>query len=680
MKRIGLAVALLVFTSAFLFTLTILPDVKATTLYVGGAGPGNYTTIQSAIDDANPGDSVYVYSGTYYESITIFKTLSLIGEDRDTTVINGTATGDVVHVTADGVNITGFTIANSGPDGYDSGIELYYVQNCNVAGSNFSNNEFGIYLYHSSSNRIVSNNASVNKYGITLRYSVNNLIKYNTVSTNAQSGIQLWYSDNNTLSNNTALSNEVNGIDLGDSNNNTVANNSISDNWDGILIIDGSNQNTVANNIAFSNSWSGIYLAFSGNNTVAGNNLFANDVGIQIQDSDSNTIVSNKVSSNNWYGVYFDYSDNNIATNNTVSNNGDGMYLEAANNNRIYHNNIINNTNQAFDDANTNQWDDGYPSGGNYWSDYTGIDNCSGPNQDVCPDPDGIGDTPYPIDADSRDRYPLTSPYKTTFPRPPRILEASLSGRNLENISITWSLSLDDGTGLGSVVGYEIYRNMTYDLNGLGYQLIASLPNGTSAFVDNYTGEGDPNNYFYRVCAVGLNNNTTYARNQAGKFTRLLATGPNLVSIPLIQSDESIETVLQTVSYDKAWAYHSNSTDPWKWHMPFKPYKGDLRSANHTTGIWINATRDCNLTVAGVVPARTTIHLYRGWNLVSFPSFKTAYTVADLKAEIGATGVEGYDLAPPYYLRVLGDAEALQAGYGYWVMVGADTTWTVNIQ
>ncbi|MCK4366985.1 MAG: right-handed parallel beta-helix repeat-containing protein [Thermoplasmata archaeon] len=550
MKRIGLAVALLVFTSVFLFTLTILPDVKATTLYVGGAGPGNYTTIQSAIDDANPGDSVYVHSGTYYESITIFKTLSLIGEDRDTTVINGTATGDVVHVTADWVNVTGFTIANSGPGYYDSGIELYYVQNCNVAGSNFSNNEFGIYLYHSSSNRIASNNASVNKYGITLRYSVNNLIINNTASTNAQSGIQLWYSDNNTLSNNTALSNEVNGIDLGDSNNNTVANNSISDNWGGILIIDGSDRNTVVNNIAFSNNWSGINLAFSGNNTMAGNNLFANDVGIQIQDSHSNTIVSNKVSSNNWYGIYLDSSESNVITDNLMvedgvyiggdslenwnshtidssntvngkpvyywknvgggtipsdagqvilanctdvvienqnvsnssvgielgfssdntianntansndrygislwhsdgntitnhtslyneggidlwrsdgniiansvaSNNNEGIRTYSSFDNRIYHNNLIGNARQAYDFNGDNDWDDGYPSGGNYWSDYAGVDQKSGPNQNEGGS-DGIGDTPYDdiSGGASQDRYPFVKP-TLEFNNPP---------------------------------------------------------------------------------------------------------------------------------------------------------------------------------------------------------------------------------------------------------------------
>ena len=74
------------------------------------------------------------------------------------------------------------------------------------------------------------------------------------------------------------------------------------------------------------------------------------------------------------------------------------------------HNAILTNAAQAFDDQGlSNAWDDGYPSGGNFWSDYTGVDNCRGPNQNVCPDPDGIGDTPYAIDTDSVDRYPLMS-------------------------------------------------------------------------------------------------------------------------------------------------------------------------------------------------------------------------------------------------------------------------------
>ncbi|MFQ6129010.1 MAG: hypothetical protein ACE5QW_08935 [Thermoplasmata archaeon] len=91
-------------------------------------------------------------------------------------------------------------------------------------------------------------------------------------------------------------------------------------------------------------------------------------------------------------------------------------------------------------------------------------------------------------------------------------------------------------------------------------------------------------------------------------------------------------------------------------------------------------TEESNLTVAGVVPAQTMIHLYEGWNLISFPSFNSSHTISDLKMSIGAVRVEGHDSVPPYYLRVLGDSEVLQAGYGYWVRVEADTVSTVSIQ
>lgn len=78
-------------------------------------------------------------------------------------------------------------------------------------------------------------------------------------------------------------------------------------------------------------------------------------------------------------------------------------------------------------------------------------------------------------------------------------------------------------------------------------------------------------------------------------------------------------------------------------------------------------------------PAKTTIHLHKGWNLASFPSFNTSYSVSDLKGEIGGRRVEGYDPAPPNFLRVLGDADVLLAGEAYWVRVAADTEWIVDI-
>ncbi len=258
--------------------------------------------------------------------------------------------------------------------------------------------------------------------------------------------------------------------------------------------------------------------------------------------------------------------------------------------------------------------------------------------------------------------------------RPPTLVQAVLTGNGLENVTLNWSLSPDDGMGSRTVTGYKIFRNMTYNSEGLSYSLIAILPNGTSTFTDPGVGEGNPNNYFYRVCARDVNNTTVCSRTQAGKFTRPLIKGLNLLSAPLIQADESIEMVLQTVEFDKAWTYDSFA-EKWKWYMTFKPYKGELRSINETKGFWVNATEDCNFTIAGIVPIQTNVHLNRGWNLVGFPSFQQDYTVADLKADVTAGRIEGFDAsAPPYFLRLMLGGDILETGYGYWLNVAAETT------
>jgi len=99
--------------------------------------------------------------------------------------------------------------------------------------------------------------------------------------------------------------------------------------------------------------------------------------------------------------------------------------------------------------------------------------------------------------------------------------------------------------------------------------------------------------------------------------------------------------------------------------MTSKEYRRGLRGVNHTTGLWVNVTEDCNLTVAGIVPAQTTMSLREGWNLAGFPSFNASYAVSDLKAEVGATKVEGYISMPPFtphMLEVLGDGMIPQAG------------------
>ena len=148
---------------------------------------------------------------------------------------------------------------------------------------------------------------------------------------------------------------------------------------------------------------------------VSNNAIVRNDVGISIESS-RGVYVSGNTIDGNGVGViadspYLGNSGDIAIVQNEISNNGKGVILHFTFDSVVYHNNFDNNYIQAIDTNSTNNsWDNGYPSGGNHWSDYTGVDNCSGPNQDVCPSSDGIGDTTY-VFSYNQDNYPLTNPY-----------------------------------------------------------------------------------------------------------------------------------------------------------------------------------------------------------------------------------------------------------------------------
>ena len=606
LKRISCVAIFLIMSSVFYVSFAILPEnARGAILYVGGSGPSNYTKIQDAIDVAFPGDTIFVYARTYNENLIINKTVSLFGENRLSTVIDGGGIGDVLNVSAKWVNISGFTVTNSGTLSLeDSAIELYHTRNCQLTDNVLTGNNYGIALLftndttiannnisfntgvgihlwsNSSRNLITNNNISRNSYGVDLLYSPNNIISGNSFFWNDQDNIFLYRSDSNVVTTNTLVKTRLwNGISLYLSVNNTISNNTVSDSTDGIFLsrstentvinnevyannggvwlyysenntvaennvsknlvsgipLSYSNNNTIVNNDVYSNDNYGIALYHSNNNMVEGNNLSDNMEGIHLDDASGNTIANNSALSNVFHGVYLydsrknaisyntahsndrygiyvyscenntiadnnasynkedgmflresNYSvvernsfvnnsmgirmsrshnstvnDNNISknswgvilissSNNTVTQNmvswnfGYGFYLLSAIENMIHHNDIINNTEQAYDDGGANQWDDGYPSGGNYWSNYTGQDLCSGPNQNVCPDPDGIGDVPYIIDVDSMDRYPLTEP--SLLPNDPPKAQFTLSpavGDTHTTFYVNASLSYD---------------------------------------------------------------------------------------------------------------------------------------------------------------------------------------------------------------------------------------------
>lgn len=265
----------------------------------------------------------------------------------------------------------------------------------------------------------------------------------------------------------------------------------------------------------------------------------------------------------------------------------------------------------------------------------------------------------------------------TFGPIPPIMMDAQLTGVGLADVLVTWQASGDDGTGLDNVVEYEIYTSNIY---GGPYGLVTTIPavdQATYQYTCTGCGYGDPDNHFFYVRAY---NGVEYSPspNKAGKFTRHLTVGQQLISVPLITSDTSIGSVLQTIQFDKAWTYDaSDAVDPWKWHEVVKPWKGDLWNINHMQAYWINVVAEDDWVVAGLVPVLTQIQLYAGWNFVSFPSFNPLYTVGQLKLDVAALDVEGYDPGVPYCLAGLGDLDMITAGKGFWIYLAANTVWDI---
>ncbi len=172
----------------------IITCKNGNTLYVGGIGPNNYTTIQSAIDDTNPGDTVFVYndSSPYYENLKISKSIILVGEDKNTTIIDGSRKKEVIYISANNIEIIGFSIRNSSDT--EAGVYVYKAANYVKITSNIIKENYrGIYLYNPgwhlltiqgkylgpNENYIVKNFIINNTNGISLQGSNNNLIKQN---------------------------------------------------------------------------------------------------------------------------------------------------------------------------------------------------------------------------------------------------------------------------------------------------------------------------------------------------------------------------------------------------------------------------------------------------------------------------------------------------------------------
>jgi parallel beta-helix repeat protein len=387
-------------------------------------------SIQSMIDAAKPGDTIIIEDGIYNENVKVNKRLTIRSENgTDKTIIQAAKSNDhVFGITADYVNISGFTV--KGATGWGkAGIYLGIgVDHCNISGNTALNNNRGILLYCSNNNNVTKNNATNNDIGIYLNsYSSNNTLINNTVNSNSDFGIVVAFSSNNTLINNT-ISNSRHGVRLYLSHNNKI--NSCNFEKDGFSISH-SYENEIKD--CYVNGKPLIYLEdekdktinYAGqvilinsrNITIKGCNLSDTSMGIILDGSSRITVSNNGICDNNLCGIYFNDSSNNY----------------------IYLNNFVNNSDNVCSYRSTNIWNltekitytyngKNYENSlGNYWSDYAGSDL----------NEDGIGDTPYSIDSD-KDNYPLIELFENYFaPTVPTCkIELQKNGVKIDKIGV----------------------------------------------------------------------------------------------------------------------------------------------------------------------------------------------------------------------------------------------------
>lgn len=296
--------------------------------------------------------------------------------------------------------------------GTTQGISLDFSYRGLIVDSVISGGRDGIYA-HAASLTVMSCKILDSHYGVYSSNSTNVAILNNSVSGSSE-GIVLDHSQRLTIADNTIAGGDI-GISLTNTDNGTIATNTFSNLWEGIYLESSDDISVVGNSLS-EGLMNGIFLQSNDRSLVTGNDVSNGRYGIYAGDSSGSSISGNSVRSNSQTGVYAYRSSDTVITNNTIEDNAWGLILNESTSVTVYHNDFINNSWQTFDNRiASNRWDDGYPSGGNFWSDYTGPDQFTGPAQDQ-PGRDGVGDWGYFVSQGASDAYPIVSRHALAYP------------------------------------------------------------------------------------------------------------------------------------------------------------------------------------------------------------------------------------------------------------------------
>jgi len=353
------------------------------------------------------------------------------------------------------------------------GFSLYgiYVWNASrntISGNSLTYNSWGVYLIEASQNTVIGNNITNNDIGIDIRSSSNNILRNNVL--NNSHNLAVYGSEPSHFDNDIDVSNTINGKKpyylIGESNllinpttypdvgylalvncqNITVHDLELTNNGHGMILAYTTGSTITQNSLT--DDYNGLGLFASSGNFIVGNYIANNYRGLQLSNaSNSNSISANNITDNTDGIFLFDSFQNTIVTNN-ITNNNIGIGVKQSSYNMVRGNYFVSNERQVYDviiddssvTASMNIWGVGYPAGGNYWSDYTGVDVKSGENQTQTGS-DGLGDTPYIIYENNQDNFPLM-PYGS----PPAVSIVSPENKTYTVNSVSLSFTVSEPT------------------------------------------------------------------------------------------------------------------------------------------------------------------------------------------------------------------------------------------
>jgi parallel beta-helix repeat protein len=474
----------------------------------------------------------------------------------------------------------------------------------------------------------------------------NNSIIKNTVYNNTSDGISISTGRNNYIIDNIAHHNglgsinPIAGIMISWSNNNIVTGNTVHNNDNGIHLIKSANSR------------------YTFNNTVTRNTVYHNDnAGIRLQDAKDNTFIDNSIFNNNYSVYMLSYLDFNLCNNNDFIDNS----LSNATISNVYMENT---------------------TGNNFI-------NCTLTNS-------------------GKEEFNLTDGshailLNTTFDK-----DRVYYGDTLSTLTVKWFMQTHVIYNSGNPVSSaEIWINDTFGTNILngsadsqgwikwivvteyieqdiigghkGYKTYFTPHNGTAT---------DGILWGYANPEPFMDESKTITIVLGGSTFVNLKPGWNLISLPRIQSDPYLKTILQSIEgdYDAVqWYDITDTSDPWKHNHISKPTDlNDLNELNHTIGIWIHVTnpKGTLLVVFGfVLSSNQNISLYPGWNLVGYPSL-TSYnrTIGLNNIDFGpdVDSIWTYNSTKLKWIE-LSNEDYFERGRGYWIHSRVEKVWNVPL-